>query len=262
MIARKGIAGGHRLQSEEDVEFLWCNSLKVPVPAHYICRFRQLKEDRPAINEARGVGLEKETGDDAKISTTAAQSPEEVGVVRLASGSECAVRQHQIDLDQIVNGEPILAAEIAVAAAEGQTRNACGRNNAERDGKSECMGSVVNIARLASSAYPHSSVGRIDAHTLHHRQVDDEAIVDAAKSGAVMAAAADGDGKLVGATEIHCCNDVGGIDAAGDHQAVACRSCHCKACVLHRNRDRRVGLECPGGLAEFRGDLVVHDVLP
>src|SRR2546429_5228581 len=83
MDLREGIAGRNRLQPEEDVELVRCACLKVPVPAHDPRRAFQLPEGRAAIDRARGVRLEKETGDDAKISTAAAQSPEEIGAVRL-----------------------------------------------------------------------------------------------------------------------------------------------------------------------------------
>ena len=218
MILREGIAGRNRLQPEEDVELVRRACLKVPVPAHDPGRVLQLPEDRAAIDRARRVRLEKETGDDAKISTAAAQSPEEIGVVRLVRGNKCAVRQNHIGLDQIVDGKPVLAAEIAVAATESQAGDACRRDDAERDGKTEGVGGVVNIACRAASPHPHGPVCRIDAHALHHRQVDDQPVVDAAESGSVVAAAADGDGKLAVAAEVHGSDHVGGIRAARDQQ--------------------------------------------
>ena len=44
--------------------------------------------------------------------------PEQVGVLRFGRGDEAAVGQHHVRFEQIVDGEPVLAAEIAVAAAQ------------------------------------------------------------------------------------------------------------------------------------------------
>ncbi len=162
--------------------------------------------------------LEKETGDDTKISSAAAQSPQEIGAVRLVRDNKCAVRQNHIGLDQIIDGESVLAAKIAVAAAESQAGNACCRDDAERDCKTEGMGGVVNIARRATGPHPHGPVCRINAHPLHHRQVNDEALVNAAEAGSVMAAAADGDGKLAVTAKVYSGNHVGDICAACNQQ--------------------------------------------
>ncbi len=162
--------------------------------------------------------LEKETGDDTKISSAAAQSPQEIGAFRLVRDNKCAVRQNHIGLDQIIDGESVLAAKIAVAAAESQAGNACCRDDAERDCKTEGMGGMVNIARRATCPHPHGAVCRINAHALHHRQVDDEALVDAAEPRPVVAAAADRNRQRAVTAEIHSGDDVGDIGAASDKQ--------------------------------------------
>jgi len=103
-----------------------------------------------------------------------------------------------------------------MAAAQRQACNAGGRNDAERDGKSEGMGGVVNIARNAPGADPHSPVYGVDAYTLHHRQVDDETVIDAAETGSVMATAAYGNEEATVAAEIDGRDDIGGVCALGN----------------------------------------------
>ena len=65
---------------------------------------------------------------------------------------------------------------------------------------------------------PHRALGRIDPDPLHHRQIDDQAVVDAAEARPVVAAAADGDEQLVVAAEIHRGHHVGDVRAARDEQ--------------------------------------------
>ena len=55
------------------------------------------------------VQLEEEAGDDAEIAAAAAQRPEQVGVLLLAGGDEAAVGQHDVGLEQIVDGQAVLA---------------------------------------------------------------------------------------------------------------------------------------------------------
>ena len=119
---------------------------------------------------------------------------------------------------QIVDGESVLAAKITVAAAECQAGNACCRDDAKRDSETEGMGRVVNIAGRATGAHPHGPFRRIDAHAPHHRQINDQPIINAAESGSVMAAAADGDGQPVVTAKIYGGNHIRHIGAACDQQ--------------------------------------------
>src|SRR5687768_8386007 len=72
-----------------------------------------------------GVHAKGEGGSDAEIAaTTAAQRPEELGV-RLRAGAEgLPLGVDQLDGEEVVAGEPILAREKADAAAEGQAGDA------------------------------------------------------------------------------------------------------------------------------------------
>ena len=139
------------------------------------------------------VRLEQEARHHAEIAAAAAQRPEQIGILRLARRDEAAVGQHDVGLEQVVDGEAVLARQIAGAAAERQAGDAGGRDDAERHGQPEGVGGVVDVARRAARLDAHRPVRRIDAHALHHRQIDDQAVVAAAEAGAVVAAAADRD---------------------------------------------------------------------
>ena len=140
------------------------------------------------------------------------------GVLRLGSGDETAVGQHHVGLDEIIDGESVLAAEIAVTAAQRQPGDAGGRDDPERHGLTEGLGRVIDVAGRAARAHSHRPVLGIDPHALHRRQVDDQAVIDAAKTRTIVAAAANGDRELVVAAEIHRRDDISDVRASGDEQ--------------------------------------------
>ena len=78
------------------------------------------------------------------------------------------------------------------------------------------MRGVVDVAGGAAGLHPDGPRRRVDADPAHRRQVDHQAVVDATEPGAVVAAAADGDGQAVLAPEVHRRDDVGDVGAAGD----------------------------------------------
>jgi hypothetical protein len=87
--------------------------------------------------------------------------------------------------------------------------------------------------RLGSGCPEDGGFATSNAHALHHRQVDDKALVNAAESGSVMAAAADSDSKLVvslrrQSRRRHLCSV--------RSTAAACRSYHCRAPEYGRKR--------------------------
>ena len=87
------------------------------------------------------------------------------------------------------------------------------------DGLTEGLGARGRRRRWCSPA-PTLTVlfFGIDPYALHHRQIDDQAIIDAAETRTIVAAAANGDRKLVVPAEIHGRDDIGDIRASRDHQ--------------------------------------------
>ena len=95
------------------------------------------------------VQLEAERGDDAEVAAAAAQRPEEIGVLLLVRRDEAAVGEHDVGLEQIVDGQAELAGEMADAAAEGDAADAGGGDDAARRGQTEGVRGVVQIAQQA-----------------------------------------------------------------------------------------------------------------
>src|SRR5882724_4490338 len=120
---------------------------------------------------------------------------------------------------------------------------------------------MVDVALRASSADPRRAGNRVDAHALHRRQVDDQAVIDAGEPGAIVAAAPNGDAQIIVATKIHRRYHVGDIDTASDQQRVLVDHA-----VVERTGIVIVGLATPDDrsaqvLTQFALGFVTHDIL-
>ena len=80
------------------------------------------------------------------------------------------------------------------------------------------MRRVIDIAPGAAALDAHRAVRRVDADALHAREVDHQAVVAGAEAGAVVAAAAHGEGQAVLAGEVDGADHIGHIDAAGNQR--------------------------------------------
>ena len=77
---------------------------------------------------------------------------------------------------------------------------------------------MIDVAGRATWAHSHRLLLGVDPHALHRRQVDDQAVVDAAETRTIVAAAANGDRELVVAAEIDGRNDIADICASSDDE--------------------------------------------
>src|SRR5688572_7021505 len=75
---------------------------------------------------------------------------------------------------------------------------------------------MIHIAGSASRIDADDPRCRIDANALHHREIDDEAIIATAKTGTVVSAAPDGQQQAFFLRKIHRAYNVGHVDAACD----------------------------------------------
>src|SRR5262249_1198821 len=178
-------------------------------------------QHRPAIDRADGMQPEQERGHHAEVAPPAAHGPEEVAVVLGVGGDEATVRQHHIHAEQVVDSQAVGACEIADAAAQGEAADAGGGDEAAGGGQAEGMGGVIDVAPDAAALDAHGAVGGIDADALPAPQVDDQAVLAGAQAGAVVPAAAHGEGELVLAGEVDRGDDVGDVGAAGDERGPA-----------------------------------------
>ena len=77
---------------------------------------------------------------------------------------------------------------------------------------------MIDVAGGATRADSHRLPLGVHPHALHRRQVDDQAVIDAAETRTIVAAATNGDRELVVAAEIHGRDDITDIRASSDEQ--------------------------------------------
>jgi hypothetical protein len=158
--------------------------------------------------------LEQEARHHAKVAASAAQRPEEIGVLAFAGRDKTAVGQDNVRFEQVINRGAVLTREVPGAPADGEARNAGGRNDAKWHSQSERVGGMIDVAGRAASINPNGSACRFYAHAFHNREVDHQSVVATAKARATVAASTDGDKQALVAAEVHRGDDVGDVHAA------------------------------------------------
>ena len=159
---------------------------------------------------------ELERGDHAEVAAAASQCPEQVGVLVLGRPQQLAVGRDEVDGEEVVDREAVLAHQPADATAEGETGDAGVAHDAAGGGQTVHLRLVVDVAPERATLHPGPAVGGVDADAPHGREVDDDPVVANGGACHVVASAAYGDLQVVVAGETHSRNHVGGPDASGD----------------------------------------------
>ncbi len=162
------------------------------------------------------VQREPERADDAEVPAAASQRPEEVGVVVGRRPHDVARRGDHLGLDEVVDGEPVLAHEPPDAAAQAEAADAGVAHDAARGGQTVGLCLVVDVAPQSPTLDEGRAVDEIDRDGAHRREVDDDPVVAHCGAGDVVASASYGDLEVAVAGEAHRCGHVGGAAAAGD----------------------------------------------
>ena len=89
-------------------------------------------EQRAAEDHPDRIEAELEAGHDAEVAAAAADGPEQVGVLLLARGDEPALGGDDLDRDERIDGQAVLAHQPADAATERQAGQADAAGVAER----------------------------------------------------------------------------------------------------------------------------------
>ena len=133
-----------------------------------------------------------------------------------ARGHALAAGEHYLRLEQVVDREAALAGQMPEPAAERQTADAGGRDDAARRGETVLAGCRVHLTPRASAADSYRARLGIDLDVLQQREVDHHAVVDSAQPGAVVAATADCQRQLPVAREGNHLRDVVRVGDARD----------------------------------------------
>ena len=188
------------------------------------------------------VQRELDRGDDAEVAAAAAQRPEQLGMLVGGRADLVAAGGDELDGEDVVAREAVLALEPAGAAAEREARHA-GAGDAAADGREAVrLRGGVELGPRQAGARPHDAALRIDADRAQAADVDDDSIVDEREPGDRVAAAAHGDAEVAQARVVERGGDVTGVRAADD--------------VAGATLD--AGVEERAGLVVFRLARVVH----
>ena len=121
---------------------------------------------------------------------------------------------------------------------------------------------MIDVAGRATRAHSHRLLLGVDPHALHRRQVDDQAVIDAAETRTIVAAAANGDRELVVAAEIDGRDDIADIRASSDEQRAFVDHGVVEFSCLFVFRMVAPDNRAAKTLSEFSNDFVVHNVPP
>jgi hypothetical protein len=162
------------------------------------------------------VQREPERADDAEVPAAAPQGPEQVGVIVGRYPDDVALGGDDLGLDEIVDGEPVLAHEPADAAAQAEAPNPGVAHDAAGGRQTVCLGLVVDVAPQGTALDEGRALDRIDRDGAHRRQVDHDPAVAHCGTGDAVTSAANGDLEIAIAAKTHRCGHIGGAAAAGD----------------------------------------------
>ena len=177
---------------------------------------RLVDRDPDAHHRAEVVGAEGEAGDDAEVAAAAAQRPEQLGVAIGVDLDHLAAGQHELEGDEVVAGETVLAGEPADPAAERQAGHPGLGHDPGRDDQPVRRGRGVDVAEPAAAARVHQLALRIDGDLAQPGQVDGQAAVRHGLARHVVAAAADRGRQAVLAGHVDRGHHVLGAGAAQD----------------------------------------------
>ena len=165
---------------------------------------------------ANRVQGKTERADDAEVPASASQGPEQVRVIARRRHHDLALGGDHFGLDEIVDGEPVLAHEPAEAAAQADAADAGVANDAAGGSQTVRLCLVVDISPQGTALDESRALDRIDRDGAHHRQVDHDPVVAHRGAGDAVTPAANGDLEIVVAGEAHRCGHVGGAPTAGN----------------------------------------------
>src|SRR6266516_854859 len=206
----------HRDKREPAIDLFGSVQDEVAPELHDVCRLFERPEHRPTIHRADGMQLEQERGDNAEVAATTAYCPEQVGMLLGAGRDEAAIGEYHVNAKQVVDRQAQCSREVADASTQCQSTDTGTRNEAAGSGQPEGVRGMVHLAPGAATFDASSARGRINAHTLHARQVDHQAVIAGTQAGAAVPAASHGQRQLVLAGEVDRRDHIGHIHAAGD----------------------------------------------
>ena len=141
----------------------------------------------------QGVQPVLEPRGDAEVAAAAAECPEEVGIGLGCHAEHVSRRSHQLDGQQVVDGEAVHATQPAEPAAEREPGDAGRRNDPTGRGEPVEGGLSVQLTPRDSTLGAHGLRSGVDMNALHLSEVDHHAAVCDSLPRHAVSAAAHGD---------------------------------------------------------------------
>jgi hypothetical protein len=164
------------------------------------------------------VQAQRQRGGDPEVGPGPAQAPEQLRVLAGPGPHPLALGGHQLDGEQVVQGQAVPSDQPPDPAAEGQATHAGVGDVPGRAGQPERLGLAVELPEQGSAVGHGHPAGRVDPDPAHRRQVDHDAAVAGREPRVAVAAAAHRDQQVLVAGEAHGRDHVLDVAAAGDHR--------------------------------------------
>ena len=141
---------------------------EVAVAAEDLHGVGRVPDDGPGQNGgADGVEAELERGDHAEVAAAASQRPEQVGELVLGHPQQLAVGRYDVNGEDVVDREAVLAHQPADATAEGEPGDAGVADDSSGGGQTVRLRLAVDVAPQRTTLHPDFAVGGIDPHGSH-----------------------------------------------------------------------------------------------
>ena len=178
-------------------------------------------EQRAAEDHADRIEAELEARHHTEVATTAADGPEQVGVLLFARRDDAALGRDQLDRDERIDRQAVLAHQPADATAERQA------GQADAAGVAEWRREPVGTRRRGVLASGQAGLGPgeaplgVDVQALHAAQVEDDAALARAETGQAVRTATDRELESRVPGEDDRPRDVGGTGRLDDQRRTA-----------------------------------------
>ena len=189
------------------------------------------QQQHPSDDAVQLVQLELQAGGDPEVAAAAADRPEQVGMGLGVGADRPAVGGDQLGGEQVVDGQAVLADQVADAAAQGDAADAHRGGVTEADGQPVPGRLGGHLPGGQAGLGPGGPLGGVDLQRLELRQVEHDPAVADAVAGAAVPATADGQLQPALGRERDHLGDLGGVGGPDDRlgsaaePAVEQRSC-------------------------------------
>ena len=179
------------------------------------------QHEHAAEDRAHLVQPEAEARHDAEVAAAAPERPEQVAVLLAVHVQRVSPGGDELDREQVVDREPVLADEPADSPAQREPGDADRPGVAEAGRQSVARGLGGVLPGGEAGLRPRGPLGRVDVQPAHGPEVEHEPAVGDAVARVAVAAAPDRQLQVVLAGERDGHRDVGGAGGTDDERGAA-----------------------------------------